>query len=148
MTGAVRIRPAAEGDLAAVLALLAQLHPERPGMPSVVDARSVWDDVLAQSDRTVFVAEVDGVVVATADLLVVRNLTHDARPWSIVENVVVDAPARGTGVGRSLMDAVVQAARAAGAYKVQLLSADGREAHAFYEAIGFEPRARGFRTYL
>jgi hypothetical protein len=46
------------------------------------------------------------------------------------------------------MDAVVRTARRAGAYKVQLMSADGREAHSFYEAIGFEARARGFRRYL
>jgi len=148
MPGAVHVRPAVGDDLGAVLGLLSQLHPERPGMPTVDDARPVWADVLAQPDRTVFVASRDGAVVGTADLVVVRNLTHGARPWAMVENVVVDEPVRGAGVGRLLMDAVEHAARAAGAYKVQLMSADGRAAHAFYEAVGFEPRAQGFRKYF
>lgn len=147
MTG-VCTRPATATDLSAVLGLLAQLHPERPEMPDVEDARAAWSAMLEQPGRTVLVAEVDGAVRAVADVLVVPNLTHDAQPWAIVENVVVDEPVRGGGVGRFLMDAVVRTARRAGAYKVQLMSADGREAHAFYEAIGFEARARGFRRYL
>ena len=142
------VRRAAAADLDAVLGLLAQLHPERPGMPAVDEARAVWTEMLAQPERTIVVAEVDGGVCGVADLLVVPNLTHDAHPWSIVENVVVDEPQRGRGIGRALMDAVVRAAREAGAYKVQLLSADGREAHAFYETLGFEPRAQGFRLYF
>jgi GNAT superfamily N-acetyltransferase len=148
MTGAVHVRPAVGDDLEAVLALLAQLHPSRPEVPSVTDAGATWSRMLAYPDRTVFVAELHGDVCGTADLLLVANLTRDARPWSIVENVVVDEAVRGRGIGRVLMDVVVDAARAAGAYKVQLMSANGRESHAFYEALGFEPRAQGFRKYL
>jgi GNAT superfamily N-acetyltransferase len=142
------IRPAVAGDLDAVLELLAQLHPERPELPVADDARGTWARMLAEPNRTVFVARLDGTVCGTADLLVVTNLTHAARPWSIVENVVVDEAHRRRGVGRLLMDVVVRSAREAGAYKVQLLSAEGRDAHHFYEALGFEPRAQGFRLYF
>ena len=100
MTGAVHVRPAATDDLPRVLELLAQLHPSRPEVPSVVDAGATWSQMLAEPGRTVFVAEVDGDVRGTADLLLVANLTRDARPWSIVENVVVDEVARGKGGGR------------------------------------------------
>jgi ribosomal protein S18 acetylase RimI-like enzyme len=148
MRGSLVVRPATTTDVVAVLDLLAQLHPERPEMPGVDDARSVWAAMLAQPDRVLFVAELDGVVVGTADLLVVRNLTHHAQPWSVVENVVIDAARRREGIGRKLLEVVVRSAREAGAYKVQLISADGREAHAFYEALGFESRAQGFRLYL
>ncbi len=117
-------------------------------MPNAEDARAVWVEMLAQPERTVFVAEVDGRVCATADLLLVANLTRNARPWSIVENVVVDEAARRQGVGRALMTEVLAAAAAAGAYKVQLISAPDREAHAFYETLGFDVRADGFRKYF
>jgi ribosomal protein S18 acetylase RimI-like enzyme len=148
MTSAIRIRPAVADDLAVVLELLGQLHPEASGMPTVEAGRSSWAAMLDQPNRSVLVAELDHEVCGVADLLVVANLTHHARPWSIVENVVVDERSRRLGVGRALMTKVIGAARAAGAYKVQLLSADGREAHAFYRALGFEPRAQGFRRYL
>jgi GNAT superfamily N-acetyltransferase len=148
MAGAIRIRRAAADDLGVVLELLAQLHPEARGMPTVEAGQSSWEAMLDQPNRSVFVAEVDREVCGVADLLVVANLTHHARPWSIVENVVVDERYRRLGVGRALMSDVIDAARGAGAYKVQLLSADGREAHAFYRALGFEPRAQGFRLYF
>ena len=148
MPGPIHVRLARPDDLAAVLHLLAQLHPERPEMPNAEDARVVWVEMLKQPGRTVFVAELGGQVRGVADLLVIPNLTHAAQPWSTVENVAVDETVRGRGIGRALMDAVVGAARAAGAYKVQLMSADGRNAHAFYEAIGFEPCAQGFRRYF
>lgn len=67
----------------------------------------------------------------------------------IVENVVVDTGARRQGVGQALMDDVLRRARDASCYKIQLLSRKGRsEAHAFYERLGFEASAEGFRRYL
>lgn len=79
----------------------------------------------------------------------IRNLTHDGRPYALVENVVVDAAERGRGVGGALMEAAVTRAAEAGCYKLQLISRDGRsEAHAFYERAGFTASAQGYRRYL
>jgi ribosomal protein S18 acetylase RimI-like enzyme len=47
------------------------------------------------------------------------------------------------------MEAAVQTAVEAGCYKVQLLSRrDRADAHSFYEAVGFERLAEGYRRYL
>jgi GNAT superfamily N-acetyltransferase len=95
------------------------------------------------------VAELEGAVVGTADLLVVPNLTHRGDPWAIVENVVVATAARRRGVGRALLSHAVELARRAGCYKLQLLSMKHRtEAHAFYRSLGIEPVAEGFRIYF
>jgi hypothetical protein len=56
--------------------------------------------MLSQNGRLVLVAEASGRVSAAADLVIVPNLTHDASPWAIVENFVVDQETRGRGVGR------------------------------------------------
>jgi GNAT superfamily N-acetyltransferase len=70
----------------------------------------------------VLVAQAGAGVIATAGLLLVPNLTHHARPWAIVENLVVDETARGQRAGRALIDEIVARAERAGCYMIQLLS--------------------------
>lgn len=151
-TPAIAVRPATQGDLDAVLGLLEELQSgRRPdgGTPAPGDAARTWESILAQDRRFVLVAEAAGEVVGTADLLIVANLTHELRPWAIVEHVVVAAHARRLGIGKALMAEVVAMVQAAGCYKVQLLSRKERsDAHRFYEAVGFEPAAEGFRRYF
>jgi GNAT superfamily N-acetyltransferase len=163
------VRVARQGDLEAVLGLLEDLRWDRQsaapasgalmgasgGGPARAEAGRTWESILAQEGRFVLVAELAGEIVGTADLLIVQNLTHDLRPWAIVEHVVVadrtrsGASARRRGVGRALLAEAVARAQAAGCYKVQLLSRKDRsDAHRFYRAVGFEPTAEGFRRYL
>jgi GNAT superfamily N-acetyltransferase len=95
------------------------------------------------------VADDDGRVIGTADMIIVPNLTHDGRPWAMIENIIVQPERRRSGVARSLLDEVFARARAANCYKVQLMSNQKREeAHSFYGALGFAPSAQGFRLYL
>lgn len=103
----------------------------------------------ADGNQALLVAEVDGEVAGALHLVIVPNLTHDARPWAIVENIVVHEHRRRAGVGRELLREAVERARKAGCYKVQLLSRTEREgAHDFYGSLGFSPSAVGFRLYL
>ncbi len=100
-------------------------------------------------DRSVLVAERRGQIIGTLDLLVVANLTHDAQSWAVVDNVVVDAACRRSGVGRALMEEAVDRASRAGCYKIELLSHESRlGAHAFYRSLNFVNSAEGFRRYL
>ena len=60
-----------------------------------------------------------------------------------LENVVVEESLRGTGLGRQLMAATLQAAWEAGCYKAMLLTGSWREStRAFYRACGFDPDAK------
>jgi len=132
-----------------VLRLVAQLHRGDDRSPDGLRSRQAWDEIVAREDHAALVAEVDGTVVGTLHLVVVPTLTHDGAPWAIVENMVVDEDGRGHGVGTARMGEAERRARAAGCYKVQLLSAVDRSgAHAFYERQGFELRARGYRKYF
>ena len=94
-------------------------------------------------------AELDGRLIGTVDVLIAPNLTHHARPWALVENVVVAAGARRCGAGTALMLRAIELAREAGCYKVNLISGNQRSgAHAFYRSLGFEATGHGFKTYL
>ncbi|MFI5524159.1 GNAT family N-acetyltransferase [Streptomyces platensis] len=141
------VRSAIEADLSSLLALYGELNPGDAPMPQQ-SADEIWAAMCRQQGRTVLVAEADGVVVGTADCMVLPNLTRGGRAILFVENVVVAGSVQRQGIGHRLMEAAVQLGEAAGCYKAQLLAADDEYVHTFYEACGFEPLAQGFRRYL
>jgi len=148
----VLVREAAVGDLEQLVCLYRELMDgDRPGaQPSESAAASpAMEAIMADPARHLLVATVGSKVLGTVDLLIAPNLTHHCEPWAVVENVVVAARARRHGLGRALMSRAIEIARAAGCYKVQLMSGMQRgPAHAFYRSIGMEPRYQGFKIYL
>lgn len=145
------VRPAVPGDLDALVSLYSQLVDDERALRPTVDSRHerVLLDVIGDPSRHLLVGVLDEESVGSVDLLIVANLTHGARPWAIVENVVVAYELRGCGIGSALMGHAIDLAREAGCYKVQLLSGRQRTgAHAFYRSLGMEPVAEGFKLYL
>ena len=144
------VRPAVEADLPRLVALLAQLSLDAPRealgppLPDVYNA--ALRQILADPRQTLLVADAAGRVVGTLSLVVVPNLAYRARPYAILENVVVDADERGAGHGERLVRHAIDLARAAGCYKVSL-TANRRRAAAqrFYERLGFAPSHVGYR---
>jgi GNAT superfamily N-acetyltransferase len=149
--GDVLVRLAAEGDLDTLLELYRDLAgAEASALPGDrAEAAGVLAEILTDRSRHLVVAERDGEVLGTADLLVVANLTHEGRPWAIIENVIVARDARRTGVGAAIFAHLIELARDAGCCKLELLSGKHRgEAHAFYRSVGFEAVAEGFKLYF
>ena len=149
MPGEITVRPAEAGDLNELLRLFEQLNAENVRTETVAHAPDVLAAIIAQPDRHLMVAIIGGEVVGTADLLVAANLTHAARPWALIENIVVDEANRGRGVGATLLGALVEIARAAGCYRIVLTSdKDRQDAHEFYRRTGWKPVAEGFKFFL
>ncbi|MFI1497584.1 GNAT family N-acetyltransferase [Streptomyces platensis] len=141
------VRSASEEDLSSLLGLYGELNPDDAPLPQQ-SADGIWASICKQQGRTVLVAEVSGVVVGTADCMILPNLTRGGRAILFVENVVVAGSVQRQGIGQRLMQAAVHLGEAAGCYKAQLLAADDEYVHTFYEACGFKPAAQGFRRYL
>ncbi|MDG4809665.1 GNAT family N-acetyltransferase [Micromonospora sp. WMMD1120] len=147
-------------DEVVVRAAVPQDDPERvfdllwalaPGdeRPDTTRLSAAWRDLHAQAGRELLLAVAGSTFVGTVDTVVVPNLTHGARPYMLVENVVVAPGWRRRGVARALLATAVDTATAAGCYKVQLVSSASRtEAHRFYADAGFSPSAVGYRRYL
>ena len=140
------VRPAADGDLDAVL----QVLHDGPRSPSDVE-RATSARIRATPDVTVHLAEADGEPVGTVCLLLLPNLTYECRPTAFVEAMRVAPDHRRRGVATRLLERLLDDARAAGCDKVQLLSHERHAhdgAHALYEGLGFRAEAEGFRRYL
>ncbi len=142
------IRQAKESDIPRILELYEELTEEKQTVPSET-IRRVFAEITTLPNQQFLVIEKEGFVVGTLFLEITPNLTHEARPWAVLENLVVDHRYRGYGFGRLLIEYATAACRQAGCYKVQLLSSNKRKgAHQFYRSLGFEESAVGFRMYL
>ena len=113
--------------------LVPQLSRSNPA-PSATALQEIVD-----SDAvTLLMARDRSGMIGTLTLVLFRIPTG-IRAW--IEDVVVDEGARGSGVGRSLNEAAIEHALAAGAVTVDLTSRPSREdANRLYQRMGFSKR--------
>ena len=136
------IREAGSEDFDAIVRLYHQLHPSDPILEDGAD-RAAFEEILKTPGLVLIVLEAGGAVVATTYLNVIPNMTRSASPYAVIENVIVDQDLRGTGLGKQIMVATLNAAWDAGCYKVMLLTGSKTPAtHAFYRSCGFSPDAK------
>jgi GNAT superfamily N-acetyltransferase len=131
----------------AVAPAIAELHGQLgyPGNAKAVRPRI--ERMLAAGDRLV-VAEVAGRVAGLANLHVSPSIEYDA-PAAKLGALVVDEVHRGIGVGRALVAAMEEEARARGcAIFFLTTAARRRDAHLFYERLGFEQTGRRYAKPL
>lgn len=137
------IRPATPDDLPGVLALYRYLHPDDPALDSTT-AGPAWATLLSSGLTTPIVADAGGLLVSSCTLAIIPNLTREARPYGVIENVVTHPGHRRTGLGRAILQAALGIAWTACCYKVMLATGSRREATLrFYESAGFH---RGSKT--
>ena len=111
--------------------------------------RTILDRINNFPGMSLLVAAVDGEVVGSLVLVIVPNLAHRGLPWAVVENVIVDESRRRSGIGRLMMEYAVTEAKKAGCYRISLDSNNVRkDAHKFYELLGFKGSSIGFRMSL
>ena len=93
--------------------------------------------------------EMDGKLVSTCTLTVIPNLTHGARPYGLIENVVTHPDYRKQGLGNQILDYALSAAWEQNCYKVMLMTGSKREETLrFYENAGFQSGVKtGFIAY-
>ncbi|MDT4833675.1 Aminoalkylphosphonate N-acetyltransferase [compost metagenome] len=131
------LRAACSGDAQALSALLQQLAPDEARPDAKLLALRLNEPAV---NCVVLVAERDGKLLGTCTLHLIEHLAHNFARSGVVEDAVVDADARGLGIGRALIDKAVERARAWGCYKLALSSSQSREAaHRFYQQLGFTP---------
>jgi ribosomal protein S18 acetylase RimI-like enzyme len=138
------LRPAAPADLEALVRLLGVLFSiEADFRPDEARQRRGLSRMLEEpARRLVLVAEEGGAVIGMVTVQLVVS-TAEGGDAGLLEDLVVDAPHRGRGVGRRLLEGAAAWARARGATRLQLL-ADVTNA----PALGFYDRLGWARTQL
>ncbi len=130
-------------DFAAFPGLLAQL-----GYPAEPEAIAPRIQRIRDAGGRVVVARRGEAVVGLMALAFLPLVHHDMDILR-VSALVVAGHARGTGVGRRLMQLAEQIANEHGCSRVEVTSAEHRyPAHAFYRNLGYSERPRRFVKQL
>lgn len=138
------IARATAADAADLVALYRHLVDEPPLDPAIAQNR--LQGLARYPHSGVFILRLAGLLVASATLVVIPNLTRQGRPYALIENVVTHADHRRGGHGRAVMQAAIGAAWQAGCYKILLMTGSTNPAtHRFYERLGFDRGKTGYR---
>jgi len=143
------VRPASGADLDRLVGLAVEAVDEQRG----ARGGGVWSRREARRDPERTLADALGdpataVVVGTLDDAVVGygvlrlEPLDDGGLLAVVDDLYVEPPARGVGVGEALMADLVERASAAGCVGIDALALPGnRETKNFFEASGLTARA-------
>lgn len=124
---------------------LNRLLPQLSSAPPTLSIGDV-ERMLHSDSASLFVAKEGARIVGMLTLITFRIPTG-RRAW--IEDVVVDADARGEGIGERLTEAAVDEARRRGARTIDLTSRPSREAaNALYQKMGFERRETNVYRFL
>lgn len=94
--------------------------------------------LISNADYHLLVGELKGRVISSVTLVVIRNLTHNLRPYSLIENVVTHADFRNQGYASALIERASAIAKADACYKIMLMTGSKKESTLqFYEQCGF-----------
>ena len=147
------IRPAIRQDLAAILAMLLDdfLGATRENAGDDIDENYVrfFDLIEADSNNTIYVAESEGETVGTFQLTYIPNITFGGS-WRVqVEAVRIASAWRGRGLGKMMIEWIVEQARQRDCVMVQLTTNKERtKALEFYHNLGFVASHEGFKMVL
>jgi ribosomal protein S18 acetylase RimI-like enzyme len=150
----VKIRQATEDDIPRIIELYDELslttsRVEQSLSPFSDEYRKVFTEICSDPKHQLLVAESQNQVVGTIALLIVPNLSHNATPYAIAENLIVAREYRRQGIARQLLEHCIDRARESRCHRIELCSDRRREeAHRLYHSLGFEPSAYGFRIYF
>lgn len=135
------IREANEKDVEALKDLyFNHLTQYPPKEPQDMEAWKQIVSMMAEDDMYhLLVLEVEKKVVATVQLTIVHNLTHNLRPYAVIENVVTHYDYWNHGYASALLEKASEIAKKHNCYKVFLETGSNKERTLnFYEKNGFE----------
>lgn len=135
---AVTISVASSDDAEELTTALQGLVPQLSRSSPPPSAEAVGT-MLAHEAITQFVARDGTGVIVGVSTLAVFPIPTGRRGW--VEDVIVDDASSGRGIGRLLIEAMLERARALGCATVELTSRPSREAaNHLYRKVGFAQR--------
>ena len=136
------IREITENDFDGLMKLYAQLG-DNPIPQKSEEVLAVWNKILQNKDYHIVVADVEGKVVSTCTCVIIPNLTHNQRPYAVVENVVTDQNFRGKGYATFCLNYAKEIAIKNNCYKLMLMTGSKKEATLnFYRNAGYTDKTK------
>jgi GNAT superfamily N-acetyltransferase len=152
MTGLV-FRKATHDDLPAMIALIAddQLGQSRDDASLPLDQRYVDGFAAIERDPNQLLAAVEqaGVVIGCFQITFIPGISRRGAWRAQIESVRVARAKRGAGLGTAMFEWAIAECRRRGCNLVQLYTDKTRkDAHRFYERLGFKASHEGMKLAL
>ncbi len=149
----LEFRQATREDLPEIIRMLADdflgAQRERYENPLPESYLKAFEEIEADKNNELIVAELDGAVVGTLQITFTPSISFQGGKRATVESVRVDEKYRGQGIGRELMLFAINRAREENCVSMQLTTnADRTDAHRFYENLGFKGTHLGMKLKL
>jgi len=136
------IREITENDFDDLMKLYAQLG-NNPIPQKSEEVLGVWNKILQNKDYHIVVADVDGAIVSTCTCVIIPNLTHNQRPYAVVENVVTDENYRCKGLATECLNFAKEIAIKNNCYKLMLMTGSKKETTLnFYRNAGYTDKTK------
>ncbi|MEN2776623.1 GNAT family N-acetyltransferase [Acetivibrio clariflavus] len=130
-------REAEINDLDSLQELYLHLH-ETEKLPESEELNLLWNEIIKDKNYHILVADMEGKIVSSVTLVVIKNLTRGMKPYALIENVVTHREYRNRGYAKALIRKAVEIAQNSGCYKIMLLTGSKDEKTLyFYESCGF-----------
>lgn len=102
----------------------------------------MWQNLLDEFEKDekmyLLVVEEDGKVVSSIQMAIIKSLTHNVRPFAIIENVVTHVNYRNKGYASALLEKASEIAKEHRCYKISLETGSNKESTLnFYRNNGF-----------
>lgn len=131
------IREITPADFDGLMQLYTQLHGN-PIPEKTPEVLTLWNNILADKNHHIIVAEENGQIASSCVCVIVPNLTHGQRPYALIENVVTDEKHRKKGLATACLDYARALAEQENCYKMMLLTGSKEEATLnFYRKAGY-----------
>jgi len=149
----ITFRQATREDLPEIVRMLADdflgATRERYENPLPESYTKAFEEIEQDKNNELIVAEKDGEIVGTLQITFTPSISFQGGKRATVESVRVDEKYRGQGIGKQLMLWAIERAKAENCFAMQLTTnADRKDAHRFYENLGFKGSHLGMKLYL
>lgn len=139
------IRKASAADAQALKTLYFEHLTNYP--PKEEQDMTKWAQLLSKFEQDdnmyLLVLEENGIVVSSVQMAIIESLTHNVRPFAVIENVVTHLEHRNRGYASALLEKATEIAQQKGCYKLSLETGSNKESTLnFYRKNGFEIDAK------
>ncbi len=131
-------------ELDKLLELYKHLNADDPELTIDEGLKKIWHEIMEDPNHYCLISEDKGVVISSCILVIIKNLTRNARPYALIENVVTHERYRRKGYGAAILKRAIEIAKEKDCYKIMLMTSRKEEnTLRFYERAGFH---RGEKT--
>lgn len=111
---------------------------------------TLWSKMIQDKNYHIIVIEENGKIVSSCTCVIIPNLTHNHRPYALIENIITDEKYRRKGLATQCLNYARELAIKENCYKLMLLTGSKKESTLnFYRKAGYNSEDKtGFIQWI